>query len=105
MWSSVFRNPFRQRTRIRAPPPPQPHSQSRSRFAAMSSASGAAAVLYASAVAQAVAQKKPDEAGLAKHHEAGGRGGFVNPWESFLNRSVWQIAGSMIWYRPIPGRW
>jgi hypothetical protein len=105
MWSSVFRNPFRQRPRIRVSPP-KPHSHSRASFAAMSSASGAAAVLYASAVSQAVVaqqQKKPDDAALAKHHAAGG-GGFVNPWESFLNRSVWQIAGPMIMYGPLPSR-
>jgi hypothetical protein len=93
MWS-VLRNSFRQRIRIRAAPP-RPHQHSRAPYAVMSSASGAAVVLYASAVSQAVAQKKPDDAELAEHHAAGGRG-FVNPWESFLDRSAWQIGGPMI---------
>jgi hypothetical protein len=95
MWS-FLRSPFRQRIRIRDPPP-KPYSHSRAPYVVMSSASGAAAVLYATAVSQAVgeAQKKPDDAALAKHHATSGRG-FLNPWDSFLNRSVWQIAGAMI---------
>jgi len=55
-----------------------------------------AAVLYASAISTSqVLGAKPEDASDLKHHAKGGKG-FVNPWESFLDRSAWEIIRVMI---------
>jgi hypothetical protein len=61
----------------------------------MASASTVVA-LYTSAIS--VSQKlggKPDDAHELKHH-AKGKTGFINPWESFLDRSAFQIIKAML---------
>jgi hypothetical protein len=91
MWG-FFRIPFRNRHRF----PPQPHL--RGPYRTMSSASGAAAVaIYASAVSKVTEVQKQldDDAERKTHHAPRGRG-FINPWESFLDRTVLQIAGPML---------
>jgi hypothetical protein len=60
----------------------------------MSSAT-TAAVLYASVISSPqLLGAEPEDAKELKHHLKGG--GFTNPWDSFLDRSGWQIASAML---------
>jgi hypothetical protein len=61
----------------------------------MSSAS-TAAVLYASAIsASQITGAVPEDAKELRHHAKGGKG-FINPWDSFLDRNAFQIITGMI---------
>jgi len=53
-----------------------------------------AAALYATSLATFSA-KKPQDAAELKHHAKDGKG-FINPWESYINRGFWDIAIAMI---------
>ena len=77
---------------------PKQHRQHRHfhRSALMASAS-TSAILYATVVSAAdVTGAVPEDSVEKKHHLKGGKG-FVNPWESYREQSVWQIGSAMLW--------
>jgi len=39
----------------------------------------------------------PEEAKELRHHVKGGKG-FINPWDSYIEQSGWQIGRKLIWY-------
>lgn len=64
----------------------------------MSSAAGAlgAAGLYAVVSNPAQLGARPEDAEEKRHHLKHGRG-FTNPWDSWVEKSGWQLGLSMLW--------
>ena len=61
----------------------------------MSSASTAVA-LYASVITASKTASQPEDAAEKSHHAKGG--GFINPWDSFFNRTGWEIVKALFLY-------
>lgn len=60
------------------------------------------AALYAAVTSPAQATgAEPEDAKELKHHLKGGKG-FVNPWESYKEMSVFQILRAMLWCETTP---
>ncbi|CAD0101264.1 unnamed protein product [Aureobasidium mustum] len=45
----------------------------------------------------------PKDTGKLRHHNKNGKG-FINPWESYVDRTAPQIISALIWYTILPGR-
>jgi len=57
-----------------------------------------AAVLYASVISTSTATNAvPEDVKDKQHHRKEGKG-FMNPWESFLDRSFFKILSAMLRY-------
>ncbi len=61
----------------------------------MASAS-TSALLYATVVSSQGQGLVPEDAKELRHHVKNGKG-FINPWESYRERSAWEIIKAMLW--------